>query len=100
MDFTIDLDKECMDDIETTKDHCIPWFILACYSKYEKQDPLVSENRLERLARICLTEWENIDHEYKCLLTKEDLNSKLFTGEYPKPMERIYKQLRTLKNGR
>ena len=100
MDFRIDIDKECMDDVETTKDHCIPWFILACYSKYEKEDALVSENRLERLAKMCLTEWENIDHEYKSLLTKNDLHDKMFSGVYPRAMERIYKQLRLLKHGK
>lgn len=93
----MNIDKIYLDDVDSKPSNCIPWYIVACLAK-EEGDPIFNEVRHRRIADKILSNWEKIEHEYKELLTKENLYDMTFTNEYPKTMPLSLKQLRNYKN--
>jgi len=61
-------------------------YLIHCYLYYELNSPIIYDYDFDLLCKILLEKWDNINHPYKDLVSKQDL--KAGTGysikEYPK----------------
>lgn len=89
------LDKDCLDSIETNINMCVPWYLMAAYAYYKEDTPILSDSRFDRLARLMLERWDDIEHFHKHLITTKDLEAGTYLGEYPKRVAGAVKQIRS-----
>ena len=94
------LDKECSDSVDMNINTSVPWYLMAAYSYYVENDPVLSDSRFDRLSRMMLEHWEDIEHQYKERITPSDLRSKTFSGEYPDKIKKGLDSLRGVYYGK
>ena len=56
---------------------------MCAYAYYELDKPLISDTEFDLLAKDILSNWDNIEHMHKYLLTKAMLEAGTYLGEYP-----------------
>lgn len=88
------LDKEFMDITDKNSNMLVPWFLMAAYAYYVQDDPILSDSTFDRMCRKMLDEWDTIEHMHKDMITKSELESGTFLGEYPSRVEGAIKQLK------
>ena len=88
------LDKECTDIVDSNINMCVPWYLMAAYAYYVEDDPILSDSKFDRLARLMLERWDEIKHHHKHLITVKDLEAGTYLGEYPSRVSGAVKQLR------
>ena len=54
----------------------IPLFLIASYAYYEKKETLMADETFDLLAARILAEWDSLDHPYKSLISKENLQTQ------------------------
>lgn len=89
-----DLDKMCVDAIDTNVNMYVPWYLMAAYAYYVEDNPILSDSRFDRMARSMLERWDEIEHHHKHLITEQDLKAGTYLGEYPSRVQGAVKQLR------
>lgn len=90
-------DQQCMDAIENPN-MMIPWYLMAAYSYYEQDDPILSDGLFDGLAKRMLECWDDIDHWHKDLITTEDLEAgTLLARNFPERVKGAVKHLRSNK---
>jgi len=90
-------DDKCMDAIENPN-MMIPWYLMAAYSYYEQDDPILSDGLFDGLAKRMLECWDDIDHWHKDLITTEDLEAgTLLARDFPERVKGAVKHLRSNK---
>lgn len=77
------LDKACTDALDTNINMSVPWYLMAAYSYYVQDEPILSDSRFDRMAKTILEKWDDIEHMHKHLITKSDLEAGTYLGEYP-----------------
>jgi NAD-dependent DNA ligase len=86
-----------MDAIENPN-MMVPWYLMAAYSYYEKDDPILSDGLFDALAKRMLECWNDIDHWHKDLITTEDLEAgTLLARNFPERVKGAVKHLRSNK---
>jgi hypothetical protein len=88
------LDKVCIDSIDTNINMAVPWYLMAAYSYYVLDDPILSDSRFDRMAKLMLERWDEINHMHKHLIAKSDLEAGTYLGEYPSRIEGAVKSLK------
>ncbi len=78
------LDIEAMELADGCISSTVPIYIMAQYAKNVEKDPILSESYLEKLSKKMLDNWTEIVHNYKQLISEQDLLKAEFNGEYPK----------------
>lgn len=71
-------------------------YLMCSYAYYVEDDPLISDEEFDQLAKFILENYNAIDHPHKSLVTKSDLEAGTFLGEYP---SRIKGAVRSYRNG-
>lgn len=61
----------------------VPLYLIAAYAYYIEDDPLISDDCFDWLAKLLKEHWEELTHRHKRYLTLDDLNAGTFLGEYP-----------------
>lgn len=90
-------DQQCMDAIENPN-MMVPWYLMAAYSYYEQDDPILSDGLFDALAKRMLECWDDIDHWHKDLITTEDLEAgTLLARDFPERVKGAVKHLRSNK---
>jgi NAD-dependent DNA ligase len=90
-------DDKCMDAIENPN-MMIPWYLMAAYSYYEQDDPILSDGLFDGLAKRMLECWDDIDHWHKDLITTRDLEAgTLLARDFPERVKGAVKHLRSNK---
>jgi NAD-dependent DNA ligase len=90
-------DQQCMDAIENPN-MMVPWYLMAAYSYYEQDDPILSDGLFDALAKRMLECWNDIDHWHKDLITTEDLEAgTLLARDFPERVKGAVKHLRSNK---
>ena len=56
---------------------------MCAYAYYEQDDPLISDQEFDELAKFFLENYDAIDHPHKHLVTKDNLEAGTYLGEYP-----------------
>lgn len=75
--------KKCRDNNKNTM---VPWYLLASYLYYHKDESLLTDNTFDKLCVDLLDNYESITHIHKHLINKEDLKAGscfLKEEEYP-----------------
>ena len=58
-------------------------YLMCAYAYYEQDDPLISDQEFDELAKFILENYDAIDHPHKHLVTKDNLEAGTYLGEYP-----------------
>lgn len=77
------LESACKKLTKANPNLLIPWYLMAAYAYYIDDDPIVSDQTFDSMAKKLLKNWDNITHIHKDHITKEDLEAGTFLGEYP-----------------
>ena len=88
------LDKHCLDLVDNNDNMLVPWYLMASYAYYKQDNPILSDQVFDKLARKMLKHWDEIEHHHKELITKEDLRAGTYLGEYPKRVEGAVNHIR------
>ena len=58
-------------------------YLMCSYAYYKQDDPLVSDEEFDELAKYLLENWKTVDHPHKWYIKKADLKAGTFLGRYP-----------------
>jgi hypothetical protein len=94
------LDIPCLELIDNNPNLMVPWYLMAAYAYYVEDNPILSDNVFDKLAKRMLECWDKIDHFHKESITVDDLKAGTFLGEYPSRVEGGVKQLREVYYGK
>jgi hypothetical protein len=77
------LDKHITKAITRNVNMTVPFYLMASYAYYEMDDPILSDDLYDKLAKKILNKWDTIEHYHKNLLTKDMLEAGSYMGIYP-----------------
>jgi len=77
------LDKRVIKIITNNVNMTVPYYLMASYAYYEKDDPILSDDFYDKLAKNIIKQWDNIEHYHKHLLSKDMLEAGSYIGKYP-----------------
>lgn len=77
------LDKHVIRIITNNVNMTVPYYLMASYAYYEKDDPILSDDFYDKLAKKIIKQWDNIEHYHKYLLNKDMLEAGSYIGKYP-----------------
>lgn len=69
------LDSTALWVMEQTVNAAIPWWLMASWSYYIKDHPMLSDNLYDQMAAAMLEAWHQLEHMHKHLITEEDLRA-------------------------
>lgn len=61
----------------------VPWYLMACYAYYEMDEPMLTDQAFDHLAKEMVTRWESIEHRHKDCLTEDILRASTAPNRYP-----------------
>ena len=88
------LDKYCMDIVDDNINMAVPWYLMASFSYYKQDNPVITDGVFDKLGRKMLAEWDKIEHHHKELITEDYLKAGTFLGEYPNRVENAVNHVR------
>lgn len=81
------LDSLCEEKIRKNINMVVPWYLMAAFAYYHQDDPILTDDRFDKLSRMFLEFWDKIEHVHKDKIVKEDLVAGtllLKAEDYPK----------------
>ena len=69
------LDEMCITILERCPNAVVPWWLIASYLYYHHDLSILSDSFYDGLAEHMLDNWDEIKHQNKYLITKEDLKT-------------------------
>ena len=60
-----DYDLVCMAVIGKDKNMMIPWYLMACYSYYVQNKPMVTDQMYDLLLKNLNAKWDGLEHQHK-----------------------------------
>ena len=61
----------------------VPWYLIAAYSYYVDDDPILSDSFFDDMSKTLLAVWDDVEHYHKHYITKDMLEAGTYIGEYP-----------------
>jgi hypothetical protein len=61
----------------------VPWYLMAAYAYYREDDPILSDHFFDDMAKTMIVVYDDLTHYHKSYISKGDLESGTFLGEYP-----------------
>jgi len=87
-------DKRVIRIITNNINMTVPFYLMASYAYYEEDDPILSDDFYDKLAKNILERWDNIEHYHKHLLSKDALEAGSYIGKYPSIVSGALENLR------
>ena len=87
-------EKMCMDSIESNPNMLVPWYIMASYSYYVEDNPLLTDGSFDRLTTRLLENFDEVEHLHKEFIDKDTVRAGTYLGEYPTRIPDVIKQMR------
>lgn len=56
---------------------------MCSYAYYVEDNPLITDDEFDNLAKWLLENWDDVDHQHKSYITRNDLVAGTFLGKYP-----------------
>jgi hypothetical protein len=81
--------------VNTNINLTVPLYLIAAYAYYIEDDPLITDDCFDWLAKLLKEHWEELTHRHKKYLTLDDLNAGTYLGEYPSIVKGAVSDLRT-----
>ena len=63
--------------------HPIARYLMSAYAYYVQDNPLISDQEFDMLAKYISHNYDDLEHVHKHLVTKGDLDAGTYLGEYP-----------------
>ena len=76
----------------------VPLYLIASYAYYIEDDPVVSDDCYDWLAKLIKDNWETINHFHKKYLTEDQLSAGTYLGDYPSIVQGALHDLRNSNN--
>lgn len=92
------LDTLCFETTDSNINMFVPWYLMAAHSYYVQDDPILSDQMFDKMAKKMLDNWSTIEHFNKQYITEDDLKAGTFLGEYPPRVKDAVRQLRKIYN--
>lgn len=61
----------------------VPWYIMASFSYYKKDEPILSDAFFDAMGKTMLERWDDIVHYHKHFITTDCLRAGTYLGDYP-----------------
>ena len=61
----------------------VPYYLMLSYLYYKRDISIVSDGFFDNMAKSMLSDWDNISHMHKHLITTDMLEAGTYLGEYP-----------------
>ena len=87
-------DKQCLELVDDNKNMLVPWYLMASYAYYEEDNPILEDATFDRMSKVFLQYYDEIEHMHKYLITKEMLEAGTYQGEYPNRVKYALENLR------
>jgi hypothetical protein len=71
-------------------------YLMCSYAYYKEDNPLISDDEFDSLAKWLLENWNAIDHPHKKYITKSDLEAGTYLGKYPSMIPGAVKSYRKI----
>jgi len=71
-------------------------YLMCAYAYYKQDDPLMPDTDFDQLAKWLLTNYDDVDHFHKHLVTKDDLKAGTYLGKYPERVKGAVRSWRRL----
>ena len=55
------IEKACADICDDSINMYVPWYIMAAYAYYVEDNPIIGDNRFDKMAKKILEHWDEID---------------------------------------
>ena len=75
----------------------VPYYIMAARAYYVDDDPIFSDSFFDNMGKTMLAVYDDLEHQHKHLITKDDLTAGSYLGTYPSIVEGALKRLRETK---
>jgi NAD-dependent DNA ligase len=80
-------DEDCQEWVTENPNMIIPWLLMASYAYYYLNEAIISDGLYDTLCKETLLKWDEIYHQHKKLITKDELIAgslyKLKEEDYP-----------------
>ena len=88
------IDKHCLDIIEKNMNMLVPYYIMAAYSYYIEDDPIISDATYDQIGKWLLENYDIVEHQHKHLIDKEQLEAGTCLIQYPTIIKYALENLR------
>mgnify|MGYP000459160394 FL=1 len=88
------LDQVCIQIVDDNVNMTVPWFLMAAYAYYEMDEPILSDAQFDRLCKLMLKRWDDIEHHHKELISLDNLKAGSYIGHYPNRVQGAIKNLK------
>jgi NAD-dependent DNA ligase len=61
----------------------VPFYLMCAYAYYKLDQPIISDDLFDKMAKDLLKHYDKIEHFHKHLITRGDLEAGTYLGEYP-----------------
>ena len=92
-------EKAFWDTTDKSINMLVPWYLMAAYAYYEQDDPILQDVSFDKCAQKMLSNWDDIEHMHKHLITTDMLEAGTFMGDYPNMVKGAVNQIRKDING-
>lgn len=89
-----EIDKACSDIVDANINMSVPWYLMASHAYYVSDNPILSDRMFDRLVKIMINEWDNIEHMHKDCITLDMLSAGTFLGSYPSRVQYAVEEIR------
>lgn len=76
----------------------VPLYLIASYAYYIEDDPVISDDCYDWLAKTLKENWNTVTHFHKKYLTIDSLNAGTYLGDYPSIIQGALHDLRNSNN--
>lgn len=91
------LDHRAREDFKVNPSSAFAWMLMASYTYYLRYESILSDECFDGMAKYLLKEYDNLEHRYKHLVTKDMLAAgscyNLRYEDYPYGIQRIAESL-------
>lgn len=88
------LDSHVSTVIEKNKNMLVPYYIMAAYSYYVQDDPIISDSLYDCIGKELLKNFDGVEHYHKHLLDIDQLSAGTCLIKYPEIIKGAVSDLR------
>lgn len=76
----------------------VPLYLIASYAYYIEDDPVISDDCFDWLAKTLKDDWDKVAHFHKKYITIDSVNAGTYLGKYPLIVKGALHDLRNSNN--
>jgi len=61
--------------IKVSKNLMVPWYLISSYAYYQLDQPIISDQAFDNLAKEALANWPTLVHRHKGLISEDELKA-------------------------